>query len=238
MRIVLGDVTVTNWSKDPLLTLSNTQQRKLTGAISLSRQMSALALRLLRGYERKLIVKSVDPQMAKDFFASGEVVKEALERYFGITKAMATFTTDLNTIIAKLTTTEAGLKNPFQIVVGNICDLDDIKDGIRDAFLELKQGEFRSALAELKYIRTGTRGWVGPPTNALQRIHLNVNMVDKDAEDRIARTIIHEATHKFAGTDDIAYKADNLKHNAGGHANLTNNADSYAWCCRRIWKNN
>jgi hypothetical protein len=236
MRLNLANVTVTNWSKDPLLTLNTTQQRKLTRAIALSREMTKVSLRLLQDYRRKLQVKEIDAQMAKDLFASGEVVKEALERYFGITKASATFTADLTTIIAKLETTEAGLRAAFDIVVGNIHDWDDVRDGVRDAFAQVTAGRFRAAVAELKFIRTGTEGWVGPPANAQRRIHLNVSSINDEPEDLITRIIVHEATHKFAGTVDVAYKWDSLKHNAGGYANLTNNADSYAWACRRIWK--
>ena len=198
--------------------------------------MTALSLRLLRDYRRKLIVKAVDAQMAKDLFSSGAVVKEALERYFGIIKASPTFEADLTTIIAILEATEAGLRAPFDIVVGNIHDWDDIRDGVRDAFVEVTAGRFRAAVGELKFIRTGTEGWVGPPANAQRRIHLNVSSINNKPEDLITRIIVHEATHKFAGTVDVAYKWENLKHNAGGHANLTNNADSYAWACRRIWK--
>jgi hypothetical protein len=69
------------------VTLDANQQRKLTTAIALSRVMTALSLCLLRDYRPKLQINAVDAQMAKDLFASGEVVKEALERYFGITKA-------------------------------------------------------------------------------------------------------------------------------------------------------
>jgi hypothetical protein len=67
----------------------------------------------------------------------------------------------LTTIIAKLETTEAGLRAPFDIVVGNIHDWDDIGDGVREAFAEVSAGRFRAALAELKFIRTGTEGRVG-----------------------------------------------------------------------------
>jgi hypothetical protein len=235
MKIILaGAITVKNWSKDPLLTLNGTQQAKLAASVRTAREMAAGSLSKLREYRQKRVVKSVDAQMAKDLFPSGAVVKDALERYFGITTASPGFDTDLGTIITKLAATETGLKGQLELVVGNIHDADDIREGISDAFDSLKQGKFKAAIDDLKFIRTGTRGWVS--SNALQRIHLNIDIINSDPEDRIARTIVHEATHKFAGTDDIAYKADNLKHNAGGHANLTNNADSYAWCCRRIWK--
>ena len=235
MNIVLQGVTVTNWSKDPLLKLNTVQRRKLDHVISVSRQMTADSLKLLGNYRTKLIVESVDARMAKDFFSSGAIVKAALEKYFGLAKASPTFETDLATVVAKLSTTDAGQKAPFGIVVENIHDTDDIRDGVWDAFQELRQDEFRSAMAALKFIRTGTEGWVHGG-NAQKRIHLNIDSLDSESDGKVARIIVHEATHKFAGTVDVAYKWDNLKHNAGGHANLTNNADSYAWACRLIWK--
>ena len=235
MNIVLQGVTVTNWSKDPLLKLNTTQRRKLDNVIVTSRRMTADSLKLLRDSRGKRVVKSVDAQMAKDYFGSGEYVKEAVEKYFGITKASPTFDADLDAIIAKLATTDTGLQAPFGIVVGNIHDGDDIRDGIRDAFHEVAQGQFSAAIASLKFIRTGTEGWVHGG-HALKRIHLNVNSLDSESDGKVARIIVHEATHKFAGTVDVAYKWDSLKHNAGGHANLINNADSYAWACRLMWK--
>ena len=113
--------------------------------------------------------------------------------------------------------------------------MDDIRDGIGDAWQDLKSGQFRASIASLKFIRTGTEGWVHSG-HVQQRIHLNVNSLASEPTGKVARIIVHEATHKFAGTVDVAYKWDNLKNNAGGHANLTNNADSYAWACRLIWK--
>lgn len=236
MRIDLGNgVTVVNWSKEPLLTLSSNQQTKLAASVKTARVMTSGSLDKLKDYRRKRQVKSVDRQMAKDFFASGAAVKDGLNRYFGITTASPSFDTDLDTIITKLETTDTGLQGQLEIVVGSIFDADDFKEGLSDAWGELKQGNIKAAFGDLSFIRRGTRGWVSSG-GAQQRIHLNINMINSDPQDKIARTIVHEATHKFAGTADVAYKADNLKYNAGGHAGLTNNADSYAWCCRRIWK--
>ena len=235
MNIVIQGCTVTNWSKEPLLTLSHNQQAKLGQAIQCSRQMTSDALHRMKNYRHRLLVKSIDPQMAKDFFQSGTDVKEALEKYFGITTASPGFGTDFDTIIGKIELTDAGLQQPFDIVVGHIHDWDDVKEGVSDFFSEFKKFRLRSAFSALGSIRTGTRGWVSPG-HALKRIHLNVDIINSDPRGKIARTIVHEGTHKWANTDDVAYKWENLPHNAGGYANLTNNADSYAWTCRRIWK--
>lgn len=235
MNIVIQGVTVTNWSKDPFLTLSHNQQAKLGQAIQYARQITSDALQRLYDYRRRRLVKTIDPQMAKDFFRSGADVKDALEKYFGITTASPNFDANLDVIISKIELTDAGLQAPFDIVVGHIHDWDDVKEGVSDFFGELKKGNIKSSFRSISFIRKGTRGWVAPG-HALKRIHLNVNVINTDPHGYIARTIVHEGTHKFAGTDDVAYKFQQLKHNVGGYADLTNNADSYAWACRRIWK--
>ena len=51
----------------------------------------------------------------------------------------------------------------------------------------------------------------------------------------IARTLIHEATHKFANTGDHAYVFNNAYPNLSVAQSLTN-ADSYAWCCISLYK--
>jgi len=82
-----------------------------------------------------------------------------------------------------------------------------------------------------------TEGWVGYySNNTTGRIHLNSSSLRNEPAGKVARIIVHEATHKFADTDDVAYKWDRLRYNRGGHAGLINNADSYAWAGRLMWK--
>jgi hypothetical protein len=54
---------------------------------------------------------------------------------------------------------------------------------------------------------------------------------------RIARTIIHEASHRFAGTRDRAYKARPIDYAALTHAQARANADSFACFAYYLWKN-
>jgi hypothetical protein len=72
-----------------------------------------------------------------------------------------------------------------------------------------------------------------------------VRNLDAQARERIdirlAHTLIHESTHKFASTDDFYYKRDAehstpWNHDSGRvtRMNGLNNADSYAWLCRTI----
>ena len=69
------------------------------------------------------------------------------------------------------------------------------------------------------------------------RIHINFHWVTTRTAQRVARTIIHEASHKFCGTQDHAYK-----HDHGNYAGLTYqqaiaNADSIACFAYYTWKN-
>jgi hypothetical protein len=69
------------------------------------------------------------------------------------------------------------------------------------------------------------------------RIHINFHWVTTRTAQRVARTVIHETSHKFVGTRDHAYKPDK-----GNYAALTPqlaraNADSIACFAYYTWKN-
>jgi hypothetical protein len=64
------------------------------------------------------------------------------------------------------------------------------------------------------------------------RIHLNLSHIRNREDDVVAMTIIHEATHRFAGTGDFAYKDGTLAWYQMTDAQKLNNADSYAHFCR------
>jgi hypothetical protein len=116
--------------------------------------------------------------------------------------------------------------------------------------------------------------WEGHDVQDMGRIHLSLAYVNGDlrsSDQHIARTIIHEASHKFARTTDVIYKSETfrkmglsdeqlteLQWNAPEAARLgadrpkplyqmagqkledperlLENADSYAWTARRLWK--
>jgi hypothetical protein len=114
---------------------------------------------------------------------------------------------------------------------------------------------------------------------AIGDIELNLSYVRHEQPDTVARTVVHEASHKFAGTKDVLYKegsfaklpadrfqeardvgliaaADQREIARAGHnkplrpmsgwekgtdsvitdERWLENADSYAWAARRIWK--
>lgn len=256
MNLNIENVHVTNWSKEPLLSLNGRCQRKLGTAIRYSRQIVDDSIDLLSKYEHAKIVATADPKMAIDYFGTHDVVREALHKYFGLnvnapgTPAVGTNAADqlkVPGILAKFKQIRDGISGQFDIVVGGIHDGDDIKDGIKDAFKHLRKGGgLKGAWKHIKFIREGTEGWVSSG-GKLRRIHLNTDVIETYAEGKIARVIVHEASHKFANTDDVSllddgtddgsgYKWDGLKFNAKGYVGLDNNADSFAWGGRLMWK--
>lgn len=91
--------------------------------------------------------------------------------------------------------------------------------------------------------RRGDEGYVVTVTNnatgaVVKRcsIHVEYDLIDTYSKLGVARIIIHEATHKFAGTADHAYS------HQPGYSNMTqvqslNNADSYAYAATSLYKN-
>ena len=113
MNIVLQGVTVTNWSKDPLLKLDATQRRKLEDSITASRRMTSDSLTLLRDYRRQPHGEVVIADRWPKPHPAGEPVRlDACAKYFGVVKGSATFDADLDTIIARLATTDAASMLP------------------------------------------------------------------------------------------------------------------------------
>ncbi len=248
MDKIIEKVHVTNWSGDPFLKLGSTSKAKLAMAIRYSRQIVEDSCQLLAQYEHAQIVASVDKQMSKDYFGKQTVVKEAMEKYFGLDLKQPGDKAKIATIRTKFGQIRSGIAGQFDLVVGYIHDRDDVKTGIKDAFSTLRHGNgVKNAWRHIKFIREGTEGWVSSRGTHVGRIHLNMDSIENYSEGKIARIIVHEASHKFANTDDVdllddgtndgsGYKWDGLKHNARGYVGLENNADSYAWGGRLMWK--
>jgi hypothetical protein len=62
-------------------------------------------------------------------------------------------------------------------------------------------------------------------------IHLLPPWFADPSADGRARTIIHECSHKYTGTDDKAYHWDTAKYGGLSTKDALNNADSFAWFC-------
>lgn len=65
-------------------------------------------------------------------------------------------------------------------------------------------------------------------------IHLLPPWFADPSADARARTIIHECSHKYTGTDDKAYHWDTAKYGGLSTKDALNNADSFAWFCMDV----
>jgi hypothetical protein len=73
-------------------------------------------------------------------------------------------------------------------------------------------------------------GYVSPWTHLFSRgrIHLKFDLLDKRPAPEIARLLVHEASHKYAKTDDHAYFENQFKVAGITNKQARDNADSYA----------
>jgi hypothetical protein len=242
-QVVLRGVTVTNWSKEPNLRLDWYQQQDLIKAIDCSREIVDDSVSLLNAYLLAPAMALADAQTAAYLFPSShkDAVDEALETYFGLKPATQP---QVRTILAKFKQIQTGISGAFDIVVGHIFDMDDLLQGIGDAIRSLVHGSPNRAAADLAFIKQGTEGWIGPSSHQQQRIHLNTHSLKILTPGKVARIIVHEASHKFADTADVAYKWEAKRdhggyktgYNTGAQDALSDNADSYAWGGRHMWK--
>lgn len=123
----------------------------------------------------------------------------------------------LQNIGAKLVLINNGLQGPTTIV--------DISTGFRvENFFKGLMGQGRTG----GYQRGGAAVRAGEYQVAPHRIHVDFDTLNQGNE--FARTIVHEASHKFVGTEDHAYMpANNLTPDQG-----QTNADSYAYFVARL----
>jgi len=76
-------------------------------------------------------------------------------------------------------------------------------------------------------------GYVGMSPGS--RIHLNFAALQPKPVEQVARTLVHEASHKFINTYDKAY-CGSVEYAQMGSADARVNADSFAWFALATWK--
>jgi Domain of unknown function (DUF4157)/Lysine-specific metallo-endopeptidase len=77
---------------------------------------------------------------------------------------------------------------------------------------------------EKGYVHPRSRGWFNRPGD----IHLRFSMLATETAEKVGTIFVHEATHKYANTDDNAYKHEVGKWGKMTHAQALKNADSYS----------
>jgi hypothetical protein len=114
------------------------------------------------------------------------------------------------------------LKNHFANPSPSSSDLEQIWKN----YQRIQKGLVNITICDARGRASDSRGFVNKNTkyDYHGNIHINFAILDYH-EDSVARTIVHEASHKFADTLDVAY--------AGASSyppkDAIENADSYAW---------
>lgn len=151
--------------------------------------------------------------------AGSPVVKALFEKYFGNSP-------DFDTISkTTLEATSLGLRSTDK------SDRVYLFDGKSKP--DLKKEDSRTVGYVARYPVDRKKKQHRPIVGDQRRGHIHINYTVEDTLD-MASTIVHEATHRFAGTGDFAYA---YEEKFGGLTAVErlNNADSYAACCREIY---
>jgi len=164
-----------------------------------------------------------------DAFVALEV-RQIFDRYFGANP-------DYQTILGTLQSTMLGLKDNSK---DNRVYLFDSQSKPEDG------GDNRTAGYVMGYpnnykpkrhrpeIQSHEKGAKAGEKTPRRRGHIHVNYTLAKAD--LAVTVIHEATHRFAGTGDFAYEQEVQKWNDLSDAEKLNNADSFACFCRDVYQ--
>ena len=145
------------------------------------------------------------------------------------------------------------LAMPNTLTKGNSADWLRLFKHLKQVFLLIGQGICGNLiLVDVPSVdkADGTKGQVGfsnatplddADPNGLRiadrgRIHINFQWCTTRTPQRVGRTIIHEASHKFCGTRDHAYKWDTAAYQGLTEAEAWSNADSIACFAYYCWK--
>jgi hypothetical protein len=265
----IGNVTVMPRKNHPGEFDSNWLDRsKLQKGIELASDMSRTAF--LKLVQFKMQRLSTDEQLE---------VQYALAKYFGIDPSDGGYAHYVKGITNVYMAIQVGLSAAYDIVVFDPTDKKAFTQAagyVRPTRQMIQSGEKSAPLSPIRRRLNIPEEWHHHEWNSpwtgfeeVGRIHISLALLlpgDPPA-DSVARTIVHEASHKFARTTDVLYKhqstAQSVKDSGAesvDHARLTinkktitpmagakkgaridpalymENADSYAWTARRLWK--
>jgi hypothetical protein len=204
----------------------------------------------------------------------------ALAKYFSIHPSHGGFEHYVDGITRVYAAIRNGLAAPYEIVVFDPTDKNAFAKGalgyVRPTRSTVRGGVQTAPLSPIRQRLRIPAEWQHADWNEnwkgfedVGRIHLSLGLLfsgDPPA-DAVARTIVHEASHKFARTTDVLYKHQAFGRSAEapdgegvaqatmvvGDKRITpmagaengamisphryiENADSYAWAARRLWK--
>ena len=203
-------------------------------------------------------------------------VQYALAKYFSIHPSDDMYTSYVQGILNVYRKIKVGMMLGYDIVVFDPTDRNAFRTGalgyVRPTRTVIQGGLQTSSESPIRKLvgipdEWNHREWTG---YAVGRIHLSLGILLPGLPEAydVARTIVHEASHKFAGTNDILYKhqsfgkSPQMDLEKEGYVQATmaiggkvitpmagaatgeiisphlyiENADSYAWTARRLWK--
>ncbi|BFM13096.1 hypothetical protein R50072_32490 [Simiduia litorea] len=153
----------------------------------------------------------------------GNTYKDHIEMYFGDNP-------DVSTVLVTLLTTKRGLQS------NSDQNRLYIYSGKGKGFSKNTAGYVAQYAPNAKGRPQVESHTVGNPVAGIktprERGHIHIRLDDNENE--MAQTIIHEATHRFAGTGDFAYQHDGDKWTNLSSGERLNNADSYAHFCSHV----
>jgi hypothetical protein len=139
---------------------------------------------------------------------------------------LANFGADLAIITSFFTRTYHGINQPLTIADSYSAVVDGRDAEAANGYVRMKAGAVKNPV---------TRKFVA---NQLASIHVNFANLKQSAVSSqltVARTIIHEGTHKFCDTEDHSYRYD-TSYKTLTKAQALDNADSYAYAAVSIYK--
>ena len=264
-----GRVTVMSRKNHPGNFDQNTIDRiKLRTAIQLASEMAKKAFVKLTQFKRGIL--DGDDKLE---------VQWALAKYFSIDPSDGGYNHYLDGITRVYSAIASGLDAPYDIVVFDPTDKDKFTSAVgyvRPTRTMIQAGpqtakaspiQMRLLIPEEWNHHEWDQGWTGYEEVGRIHVSLFVLLPGEPPADAVARTIVHEASHKFARTTDVLYKHQSFAKAEsrgeqppefqntltiggkkitpmGGAKNgvtispllYLENADSYAWTARRLWK--
>jgi hypothetical protein len=206
-------------------------------------------------------------------------VQYALAKYFSIHSSDGGFTHYIDGIARVYYNIILGLRAPYDLVVFDPTDRNKFSSAVgyvRPTRSTVRQGRQTASVSPIQRLLAIPDEWNHLEWNKpwsgyedVGRIHISLGVLfpGEPPADAVARTIVHEASHKFAKTTDVLYKHQSFAKGGGlsddtgfvqgtmnvGGKTITpmagaskgemispdryvENADSYAWAARRLWK--
>jgi hypothetical protein len=186
------------------------------------------------------------------------ITRQILVHHFHLTlpkdkddPALTTFSNDLKKILGFYRATRAGLNGPMTISDAYAGVLRKLARGVANpsadrGYVSARRDHTQPAKATGLFPRfdPDLAGGTKYSTARKGSVHINFDLLNTDSKLSVARTIIHESTHRFKDTEDHAYAwyhqtnvdPGDKAYNELDKDEAMDNADSYAYAAICIYK--